>query len=156
MTSEKFSLPPCWRSEKWRVWEKHQQRAQRITDRRKREENTKEQEATKWKLLKVYEPGDRVKDIYVAIEEGDLGEAPEEEAENDVSTQTDSSEFARSSSAQTEECDYMFRTPKPWLPQKSTVFEEEYFNGDDDKVRFYTGLHSMKVLKKTFSFVSPR
>lgn len=101
------------------------------------------------------EPGERVKDIYIEIKEGDLGEAPEEEVENNVSTQTDASVFARSSSTPTEEYDYMFRTPKPWLSQKSTVFEEEYFNGDDEKVRFYTSLHSMEVLKKTFSFVSP-
>lgn len=50
----------------------------------------------------------------------------------------------------------MFRTQKPWLPQKSNVFEEDYFEGDQEKVRFYTGLPSLEILKKTFSFVSPR
>ena len=49
----------------------------------------------------------------------------------------------------------MFETPKPWLPEKSTVYEQDFFEGDDEKVRFYTGLHSMEVLMKTFSFVSP-
>ena len=35
------------------------------------------------------------------------------------------------------------------------MFEQDFFEGDDEKVRFYTGLHSMEVLMKTFSFVSP-
>ena len=48
----------------------------------------------------------------------------------------------------------MFRIQKPWLPQKSNVFEEDYFEGDNKKVRFYTGLQSLETLKKTFSFVS--
>lgn len=48
-----------------------------------------------------------------------------------------------------------FRMPKPWMPEKSTVFEQEFFEGDDGKVRFYTGLPSREVLLKTFSFVSP-
>lgn len=50
----------------------------------------------------------------------------------------------------------MFRTQKPWLPQKSNVFEEDYFEGANEKVRFYTGLPSLEPLKKTFSFVSSR
>ena len=41
------------------------------------------------------------------------------------------------------------------MPEKSTVFEQEFFEGDDGKVRFYTGLPSREVLMKTFSFVSP-
>ena len=48
----------------------------------------------------------------------------------------------------------MFETPKPWVPEKSTVFEQDFFEGDDEKVRFHTGLYSMEVLIKTFSFVS--
>lgn len=35
------------------------------------------------------------------------------------------------------------------------MFQEDYFEGDDEKVRFYTSLPSLQVLKKTFSFVSP-
>ena len=29
--------------------------------------------------------------------------------------------------------DYMFRTQKPCLPEKSTVIEEDYFEGDNKK-----------------------
>lgn len=50
----------------------------------------------------------------------------------------------------------MFRTQKPWMPVKSEVFTEEYFESDEEKVRFYTGLPSFKVLKRTFSFVASR
>ena len=35
-------------------------------------------------------------------------------------------------------------------------FEENYFEGDNEKVRFYAGLTTLGILKKTFSFVSPR
>ena len=137
--------------------EKQQQRAQRITERRKREREREEHEAMKRKLAKVDDPGERVKDIDVEIEGGGCLEEVQQEDEKDgVSTQTDSSEFTRSCCTQTTTCDYMFRTSKPWMPEKSTIFDEEYFKGDDEKVRFYTGLPSAEVLKKTFSFVSPR
>lgn len=103
------------------------------------------------------EPGERIKDISMVDEGENSGETGEEEreGENNASTQTDPEDYSRSCSTQTEECDYMFRTQKPWLPEKSTVFEENYFKGDNEKVRFYTGLPSLEILKKTFSFVSP-
>ena len=50
----------------------------------------------------------------------------------------------------------MFKTQKPWLPHKPNVFEDDYFEGDNEKVRFYTGLPTLDILKKTWSFVSPR
>lgn len=101
------------------------------------------------------EYGERIRDMYFEDEEENFVEVSEEEEnENNIGTQTDASDFTRSRYTQTEECDYMFRTQKPWLPEKSTVFEQEFFEGDDEKVRFYTGLHSMEVLMKTFHFVS--
>lgn len=36
------------------------------------------------------------------------------------------------------------------------AFNEQYFDNDQEKVLFYTGLPSFEVLKKTFVFVSPR
>ena len=77
-----------------------------------------------------------------------------EENENSIVTQTDPSEFTFSRCTQTEDCYYMFETPKPWLPEKSTVFELNRISSRD-MFRFYTGLHSIEVLMKTFSFVSP-
>lgn len=142
--------------------EKQHQRTQRITDRRKREREREEQEAMKRKAVKVDEPGERIKDICMVNEGEHSGETGEEEkveepnVENNGSTQTDPEDYSRSCSTQTEECDYMFRTQKPWLPQKSNVFEEDYFEGANEKVRFYTGLPSLEPLKKTFSFVSSR
>ena len=49
----------------------------------------------------------------------------------------------------------MFRIQKPWLPQKSIVFED-YFEGDNEKVPLCTSLLSSETLKKIFSFVSSR
>ena len=43
--------------------EKQQQRAQRITERRKGERECEEQEAMKRKAVKVDEPGERIKDF---------------------------------------------------------------------------------------------
>ena len=99
--------------------EKQRQRAQRITKRRKREREREEQEA------KVGEAGERVKDIYkvddveTSEETGEEEEEKEEEpnVENNASTQTNPEGYSRSCSTQTEECDYMFRTQKLWLPQ---------------------------------------
>ena len=108
--------------------EKRQQRAQRITERRKREREREEQAAMKRKAVKVDEPGERVKDIYMVDEEETAGETGEEEnVENNVSTQTVPENYSRSCSTQTEECDCMLRIQKPWLPQKSNVFEEDLF-----------------------------
>ena len=38
---------------------------------------------------------------------------------------------------------------------KIEPFDESFFYNDNDKVRFYTGLHSFQVLMKTFHFIEP-
>lgn len=99
-----------------------QERAQRIRDRRKREQEREEKEAVERKLQKIDESGERMKDIEMdeegvveeVEEEGDI----EEEIASGVSTQTDAIE-TRTCGTQTEQCDYMFRTQKPWMPEKS-------------------------------------
>ena len=50
---------------------------------------------------------------------------------------------------QTAEFDYLFNDTR--LSQKP--FTEDYFAGDDEKVRFYTGLASFDILKTTFEFI---
>ena len=50
---------------------------------------------------------------------------------------------------QTDEFDYIHKT----LKERS--FDEDYFQNDDEKCRFYTGLPCFDVLKKTFNFVFP-
>lgn len=94
--------------------EKQQERAQRITERRKRKREREEQEAMSRKAVKMYEPGEPIKDISMVDEGETSGETGEEEreGENNASTQTDPEDYSRSCSTQTEECDYMFRTQK--------------------------------------------
>ena len=53
--------------------------------------------------------------------------------------------------AQTAEFDYLFNDTR--LSQKP--FTEDYFAGDDEKVRFYTGPASFDILKTTFEFIKP-
>ena len=116
----------------------------------------------KRKAVKVDEPGERIKDIYMVNDGEHSGETGDEEkveepnVESNASRENNPDDYSRSCSTQTEECDYMFRIQKPWLPQKANVFEEDHFEGDNEKVRFYTGLPSLETLKKTFSFVSSR
>ena len=141
--------------------EKQQERAQSIRERRKLERAREDQDqAVKEKMSREDESeahGDRIRDISFTVQDGeDLTEVPDEEEEgNNMAMQTEPSELMQSGSTQTEQCDYMFRTPNPWMPEKSTVFEQEFFKGDDGKVRFYTGIPSRELLMKTFSFVSP-
>ena len=52
---------------------------------------------------------------------------------------------------QTAEFDYLFNDTR--LSQKP--FTEDYFAGDDEKVKFYTGLPSFDILKTTFEFIKP-
>ena len=50
---------------------------------------------------------------------------------------------------QTEELDYIFK-------QKSQQpFDIDYFQHHDDRVRFYTGLHSFDILEAAYNFVAP-
>ena len=52
--------------------------------------------------------------------------------------------------AQIEELDYIF-TQKSQQP-----FDIDYFQPHDDRVRFYTGLHSFDILEAACNFVAPR
>lgn len=81
-------------------------------------------------------------------ETGEEEKVEEPNVENNASTQSDPEDYSRSCSTQTEECEHMFRTQKPWLPQISHVFEEDYFEGDNEKVCFYTGLPSLETYRK--------
>ena len=38
-------------------------------------------------------------------------------------------------------------------PKQNRPFDESFFNNDNDKVQFYTGLYSFQVLMKTFHFI---
>ena len=59
--------------------------------------------------------------------------------------------ITRDACTDTSEFDYLFKESKC----KSNDFTESYFLGDDDKVRFYTGLPSFEILCILFNFVEP-
>ena len=52
---------------------------------------------------------------------------------------------------QTDEFSHVFEPS----PEQNRPFDESFFYNDNDKVRFYTGLHSFQVLMKTFHFIEP-
>lgn len=39
------------------------------------------------------------------------------------------------------------------LREQGRVYDEDYFFGDDDKVKFYMGLLIFEILKKIFDFI---
>jgi len=49
----------------------------------------------------------------------------------------------------------MFRTKNCGCHKNPVFLKKITFEGDQEKVGFYTGLPSWEILKKTFSFVSP-
>ena len=85
------------------------------------------------KEQKLNEPGEKVMDISF-----DVYSAMEVETESETGTAT-----------QTEEFDYLFRTSAVKPP-----FDETYFDNDNDKVRFYTGLPAYDVLQTVYQNVS--
>ena len=85
------------------------------------------------KKQKLNEPGEKVMDISF-----DVYSAMEVETESETGTAT-----------QTEEFDYLFRTSAVKPP-----FDETYFDNDNDKVRFYTGLPAYDVLQTVYQNVS--
>ena len=53
---------------------------------------------------------------------------------------------------QTEGFNYLFKLGSGG---NGRVFDQDYFRGDDDKVKFYTGLPSFEVFMKTSAFIEP-
>ena len=51
----------------------------------------------------------------------------------------------------TDDYSYLYERPR----EQGRVYDEDYFSGDDDKVKFYTGLPTFQILKKTFDFIAP-
>ncbi len=140
-------------------------RAQRATERRKRRTEIIELEVNA-KAQKNDEPGRTVEIItftenvlnrheqktedQVPTAMETMGEHDDLQTTADKETQTVTERTETQATAtQTEEFDYLF---------KETVtqpFTESYFENNEDRVRFYTGLPGFDVLKVAFGFVSP-
>ena len=133
------------------------ERAQRASDKRKRD--IQREHERKEKLKRLEEAGERVQSIFSSVDAENGGSATGESTPFDIeesmsencnfdSNPTEFSQATQESSTQTEEFDYLFNAPK------EKPFDEDYFN-DDEKTRFYTGLPSVEILKRTFDFVAP-
>ena len=146
-------------------------RAERATERRKRKLENELAEERRTKMMNVDEPGETVKDIFEfnllpehqnselsPSQAADAGEnvtvSSDLKLENDLSASGHVHEMGvqgshNDAANQTDEFDFIYHTGK------AKPFDEDYFRNDDEKCRFYTGLPSFEVLKKTFDFVSP-
>ena len=152
------------------------ERAGRATKRRLQHEVDEERLA---KMLNLAEPGETVKyiftgtmpaepqDLELSVNETEAGEADDDISDLQAHLSGHDHEmgipdfvgldggarkaqnFAQDVATQTEEFDFMKYSNKP------KPFDEDYFKNDDEKTRFYTGLPSFEVLKKTFNFVAP-
>ena len=125
-------------------------RADRVRERRKRGLEMQALE-TASKVKKLNEPGETIcsLDFNVVEEETDEKQPLVKDSLPSCSFSDDS--FQRvDQGCQTEEFDYMFEKTSSYQP-----FCESYFSGDDDKVRFYTGLPCFSVLKTTLNHVAP-
>ena len=143
--------------------EKAAERAERTAQRRKRREDELMREVAE-KKKKLDEPGKSVQEIFHEtteaetaeeadhlLEEGvQCGETEGCSSSRDAATQTCGTTSAGTAEAETQttELEYMF------TEVKMQPFTEEYFD-TNDKVRFYTGLPSLDVLKATLEFVEP-
>ena len=150
------------------------QRANRTAERRKRIQESAQQEREK--LAKLNEAGETVEHIFMgtnldlSVETQETGNCSQSNV-NDSETQPSNLSVSLFSSrlmednvlneasscltsdvgVQTAEFDYLFNDTR--LSQKP--FTEDYVAGDDEKVRFYTGLPSVDILKTTFEFIKP-
>ena len=136
---------------------KHE-RAQREVERRKRgmvcppetNNETESETGTALKFQKLNEPGEPIRNIFIPELSGDPESEISEFSDLDLDDQSET-ESCKDACTQTAEFDYIFSNKNC----KEKPFDEHYFANDDAKVRFYTGLPSFEILKKTFNFVAP-
>ena len=135
-------------------------RSERAKERRKRQhERELTERATK--LAKLNEDGGIVEKISLdstSINNEDFSEYGDDDFLCEVtsklvglniaecSTQTLQTK-TRDSTTQTEEFDYMFKTPKPFFDREDML--------EDEKVLFYTGLPTLKLLDAVYEHVAP-
>ena len=131
---------------------KHE-RVQRAVERRKRgmvcppetNNETESETGTALKFQKLNEPGEPIRNIFIPELSGDQEIEFSEFSDLDLDDQSET-ESCKDACTQTAEFDYIFSNKNC----KEKPFDEHYFANDDAKVRFYTGLPSFEILKKTF------
>eukprot|EP00794_Sanderia_malayensis_P013275 gene13275-14644_t len=109
----------------------------------------------KSKKKKLNEPGEPIRNLFVPenlsfseLESG-IPAFLMDEDQDASSCFEDQTQTCQDASTQTVEFDYILSNKN----DKERPFDEHYFKNDDSKVRFYTGLPSDEILKKTFDFV---
>lgn len=125
-------------------------RAVRVKERRKRSLETRDKEVAE-KVKRLEETGTTVAslDFEMEVEETLESNAGRSSVSDDRLEAVEALKLV-DSQCQTEEFQYLFEQKRADPP-----FCESYFNDDDEKVRFYTGLPSFSVLMSTFNHVAP-
>lgn len=128
------------------LFQQSQEKSRRATERRKRMLERDAEINAAEKQQKLDEPGLSVKSLPFDLmdeEMADIEDIPEYLPEH-----------LRHAVTQTElSCNSMLQPEPLHQNMQSSDFNEAFFSGDDDKVKFYTGLPSFEVLQKVFSFV---
>ena len=122
------------------------ERAQWVTERRNRQLQRQEDELKQ----KINKPDEPVKRIFQQI---DNGPRPSDVVPHieDVTLEVENLVLNKDIGVQTDEFSYVFEPS----PKQNRPFDGRFFCNDNDKVRFYTGLHSFQVLMKIFHFIEP-
>lgn len=119
------------------------ERSERLGERRKRKAEREKQENERAKALKLEEASELVRKQDVVPEEF--------EDVADIANGMKELTITRDVGTSTDDYSYLYERPR----EQGRVYDEDYFSGDDDKVKFYTGLPTFEILKKTFDFIAP-
>ena len=118
------------------------ERSERLGERWKCKAEQEKQENERAKALKLEEASELVRKQDVVPEEfEDVADIP-----NGIKELT----ITRDVSTSTDDYSYLYKRPR----EQGRVYDEDYFSGDDEKVKFYTGLPTFEILK-TFDFIAP-
>ena len=130
------------------------ERAQRIVDRRKCEKQELEEYSVNEKIRRSADDGEPVRHTFQQF--GSLSNETDSASDTYEMEIEDIEEVPQQlisgTATQTEEFNYLFKSGSAG---NGRVFNQDYFRGDDDRVKFYTGLPSFEVLMRTFAFVEP-
>lgn len=122
-----------------------QERARRASERRKRMVETDAEINVVEKQPKRNEPGLTVQSLPFDVEMEDIEDIHENLPDH-----------LKNAASQTElSCNSILPPEPSHQNMRFSDFDEALFSGDDDKVKFYTGLLSFEILQKVISFVVP-
>ena len=122
------------------------ERAQWVNERRNRQLQRREDKLKQ----KINKPNEPVKRIFQQFDNVN-GPRPSNVVPviEDVTLEVENLVLNKDIGVQTDEFSYVFEPS----PEHNRPFDEIFFYNDNDKVRFYTGLHSFQVLIKTFHLI---